>query len=39
VVLYTDEEDDTKMPRNGHTEEQILEALRQADGGEKVSKT
>jgi hypothetical protein len=39
VVLYTDEEDDTKMPRKGHTEEQILEALRQADGGEKVSKT
>jgi putative transposase len=36
VVLYTDEED-TKMPRKGHTEEQILQALRQAEGGEKVT--
>lgn len=24
------------MPRKGHTEEQILQALRQAEGGEKV---
>jgi len=32
VVLYTDQED-TKMPRKGHTEEQILQALRQAEGG------
>jgi len=36
VVLYTDEED-TKMPRKGHTEEQILQALRQAEGGEKAA--
>ena len=36
MVLYTDEED-TKMPRKGHTEEQILQALRQAEGGEKVT--
>jgi putative transposase len=36
VVLYTDEED-TKMPRKGHTEEQILQALRQAEGGEKAT--
>jgi putative transposase len=35
VVLYTDQED-TKMPRKGHTEEQILQALRQAEGGEKA---
>jgi putative transposase len=26
------------MPRKGHTEEQILQALRQAEGGEKVTK-
>jgi putative transposase len=25
------------MPRKGHTEEQILEAMRQAEGGEKVA--
>lgn len=25
------------MPRKGHTEEQILQALRQAEGGEKVA--
>jgi len=37
VVLYTDKEEDTKMPRKGHTEEQILQALRQAGGGEKVT--
>ncbi len=36
MVLYTDEED-TKMPRKGHTEEQILQALRQAEGGEKAA--
>jgi putative transposase len=36
VVLYTDKEEDTKMPRKGHTEEQILQALRQAEGGEKA---
>lgn len=26
------------MPRKGHTEEQILQALRQAEGGEKAAK-
>jgi putative transposase len=36
VVLYTDKED-TKMPRKGHTEEQILQALRQVEGGEKAT--
>jgi putative transposase len=36
VVLYTNGED-TKMPRKGHTEEQILQALRQAEGGEKAA--
>ena len=36
MVLYTDEED-MKMPRKGHTEEQILQALREAEGGEKVT--
>jgi putative transposase len=36
VVLYSDKED-TKMPRKGHTEEQILQALRQAEGGEKAA--
>jgi len=25
------------MPRKGHTDEQILQALRQAEGGEKVA--
>jgi putative transposase len=35
VVLYTDWED-TQMPRKGHTEEQILQALRQAEGGERA---
>ena len=25
------------MPRKGHTEEQVLQALRQAEGGEKVA--
>ncbi len=37
MVLYTDKEEDTKMPRKGHTEEQILQVLRQAEGGEKVT--
>jgi putative transposase len=37
VVLYTDKEEDTNMPRRGHTEEQILQALRQAEGGEKAA--
>jgi putative transposase len=37
VVLYTDKEEDTKMPRKGHTEEQIVQALRQAEGGEKAA--
>ena len=37
MVLYTDKEEDTKMPRRGHTEEQILQALRQAEGGEKAA--
>jgi putative transposase len=36
VVLYTDEED-TKMPRKGHTEEQILQAIRQTESGEKAA--
>jgi len=27
------------MPRKGHTEEQILQALRQAEGGEKAAET
>jgi putative transposase len=36
VVLYTDKED-TEMPRKGHSEEQILQALRQAEGGEKAT--
>jgi putative transposase len=35
VILYTGQED-TKMPRKGHTEEQILQALRQAESGEKA---
>lgn len=37
MVLYSDKEEDTKTPRKGHTEEQILQALRQAEGGEKVT--
>ena len=35
MVLYSNEED-TEMPRKGQTEEQILQALRQVEGGEKV---
>ncbi len=35
MVLYTDKED-TKMPRRGHTEEQILQALRLAESGTKA---
>jgi len=38
VVLYTDEED-MKMPRKGHTEDQIFQALRQAEGGEKARRS
>ena len=36
MVLYIDQED-TKMPRKGHTEEQMLQALRQAEGGERAA--
>jgi predicted transcriptional regulator len=36
VVLCTDNED-TKMPRKGHAEEQILQALLQMEGGEKAA--
>ena len=36
MVLYSGQED-PQMPRKGHTEEQILQALRQAEGGEKVA--
>jgi putative transposase len=36
VILHTDKED-TKMPRKGRSEEQILQALRQAEGGEKAT--
>lgn len=36
MVFYYDGED-TKMPRKGHTEEQILQALRHVEGGEKVT--
>ena len=35
MVLNTDKED-AKMPRKGDTEEQILQALRQAEGGQKA---
>jgi putative transposase len=35
VVLWTKAEGG-KMPRKGHTEEQIIYALRQAEGGKKV---
>ena len=36
MVLYIDQED-TKMSRKGHTEEQILQALRKAEGGDKAT--
>ena len=35
MVLDTDKEE-TKMPRRGHTEEQILQALRLAESGTKA---
>ncbi len=35
MVLYTDKEE-TKMPRRGHREEQILQALRLAESGTKA---
>ena len=37
MVLYTEKEEDTKMPRRGHTEEEILQALPQAEGGSRQS--
>ena len=37
MVLYIDEED-TKMPRRRHTEEEVLQALRQAGSGAKAVK-
>ncbi len=36
MTLQTNQED-TKMPRKDDTEEQILQALRQTEGGEKVA--
>ena len=35
MVLKADHED-TKMPKRGHTEEQIQQALRQAESGAKA---
>ena len=37
MVLYIDEED-TKMPRRRHTEEEVLQALRQAGSEAKAVK-
>jgi putative transposase len=36
MVLWTKAKEG-KMPRKGHTEEQIMHALRQAEAGKKVS--
>jgi hypothetical protein len=33
VVLLTAKRDDTKVPKKGHSEEQILSAFRQAGSG------
>jgi putative transposase len=37
VVFFTQKEDPTMARRRGHTEEQILAALRQAEGGTTVA--
>ncbi len=37
VVFLTQKEDPTRARRRGHTEEQILAVLRQAEGGTTVS--
>jgi putative transposase len=36
VVFLTQKEDPTRARRRGHTEEQILAALREAEGGTTV---
>jgi len=37
VVFFTEKEDPTRARRRGHTEEQILAALRHAEGGTTVA--
>jgi putative transposase len=37
VVLWSANKGDTKVAQKGHTEEQILRALRQAEGGTRIS--
>ncbi len=37
VVFFTQKEDPTMARRRGHTEEQILAALRHAEGGSTVA--
>jgi putative transposase len=36
VVLWKNGEEDSKMPKKGHSEEQILRALHQAESGATV---
>ena len=37
MVLFYRDEEDTKVPKKGHSEEQILRALHQAEGGTRVA--
>jgi len=37
VVLWGARREATKVPKKGHSEEKILRALHQAEGGEKVA--
>jgi putative transposase len=37
VVLWGEHEEDTQVAKKGHTEEQILRAMRQAEGGTRVA--
>jgi putative transposase len=37
VVLWGEHEEDTQVAKKGHTEEQILRATRQAEGGTRVA--
>jgi putative transposase len=36
MVLWTEKPKEGKVPRKGHTEEQVMRALREAEAGKKV---
>ena len=37
MVLWGEHEEDTQVAKKGHTEEQILRAMRQAEGGTRLA--